>query len=741
MRAWFSIPALCLAGTLASASPWEDFVQRRSGADPRQAKWVLCVRNGEFSNAAAYADPLFQKMLTSGDFSLEVLNSAVAQDLWARRGWGAEPHWLLLSPAGEEAAAGPGQPRSEALRDAVHAAGRLLRFEARAEFLREHPDQGEALLEEANHVFQVLRVRVMYLDRAGKVRVPAWHPEPGARPPAFGLRISLGPGDQGEAMADELYADAADVLEKLMALPGWQREAVGFASHLAHWDAGQSTRMRRLCLQVARALEQRLKEDPDDADLANFWVEALDAAGQVPEDLGGLCVPVPGEPWPEAGMVGRLLEPFYRRKDWNGALKALGDLMPQVPPDPMTAHGWEAYRRLQGAVLAHRGLCLAALGSMDLAAGALASARRVGGGEVVRETLLSRGALFSGPGGDANTWRQLLSQTLAKDSEPPPMPPVDPPLRLVVAGMPKWFLPWTALRTAPDLAPWSPSELHWEVADPGTFQRLRARHGWGPEPRWALYRGEDLRATGTSCPNAQALAGILGGEGLTQLQRLQQVVEAQPDHIAARRERFELALGRMPDPRLEATMAEDAAQALVALEFDPKAAWKPDPEVWGAAAMQALPNLEPLVRAWPNRTYLWRAWLSWARFHPARPSVLALAQSVPFWSWSPQGDRNAWRAWLPYEVQRAIAEEMRRTGNFTAMRDWFQGVWEALDHRPLSQVYRGERTWVLERRREEETSVYLPLREALTALQCTEELAELDRVFGEMMGRPVNRRR
>jgi len=576
----------------------------------------------------------------------------------------------------------------------------------------------------------------MALDRAGKVRIPAWHPEPGAKPSPFGLRISLGPGSQGEAMADELYADVADVLEKVMALPGWQREAVGFASHLSHWDAGQSPRLRRLCLQAAQALEQRLREEPYDADLANFWVETLDAAGRVPEDLAGLCVPLPGEPWPEAGMVGRLVEPFYRHKDWNGALNALGDLMPQAPPEPMTASGWEAYLRLQGAVLSHRGLSLAAMGSMDLAANALTSARRLGGGEVVRETLLSRGALFSGPGGDANAWRQLLSQTLARDSERPPMPPVDPPLRLVVAGMPKWILQWTALRTALELAPWSPTELHWEAADPGTFKRLRAMHGWGPEPRWALYRGEILRASGAFCPTAQALATALEAEGLTMYQRLTQVVEAQPDHAAAHRERFELALARMPDQRLEPAMADDAAQALVPLEFDPKAAWKPDPEVWGAAAMRALPSLEQLVRAWPNRTYLWRAWLSWARFHPTRPSVLALAQSTAFWS--PRGD---WRAWLPYEVQRAIAEEMRRTGNFTAMRDWFRDIWDNLDHRPLSQVYRGERSWVLERRREEETSVYLPLREALAALQCTEELAELDRVFGEMMGRPVNRSR
>jgi hypothetical protein len=138
---------------------------------------------------------------------------------------------------------------------------------------------------------------------------------------------------------------------------------------------------------------------------------------------------------------------------------------------------------------------------------------------------------------------------------------------------------------------------------------------------------------------------------------------------------------------------------------------------------------------WTNRTYLWKAWISWSRFHPAQPSVLALAQSTTFWS--PRGD---WRSWLPYEVQRAVAAELKRQGDFATMREWFRAVWETLDQRPLRSLYRGEQTWILERRREEETAVFRPLRDALAALKCTQERAELERVFGEMMGRQVSGR-
>lgn len=738
MRCSLILPALVATGALFAASPWDDLVQRRRQGDPRQARWLLCVRPGDFPAATAYGDPVFRKLLTGGDFGMEVLNQAVVRDLWGRRGWGNEAHWVLLAPSGEEAASGVGPPKGEAVLDGIHAGGGQPRWEARDAFLRDHPDQGEAQLEAVHQAFQALRLRLHALARAGRVQVPAWHPQPGARPALFAARVSLGPGAQGEDMADELYAEVADAFDRLLALPGWEREAAGVATHLAHWDVGQSPRMRRLCAQAARDLERRLRQEPYDLELAQFWMEVCDAAGQVPETVGGLCLPVPGEPWPDPAMVGRLLEPHVRRRDWNGALKLLSDLVPQGPPDPVTPQGWDSHCRLLGAIHAQRALALAGLGTWDQAGTALSESRHWGGSQGVREALVTRGSLFTGPGGDPSAWRNLLAQALGRhEAEPPPMPAAEPPLRLVVVGMPRWILQWSGLRQAPELALWSPAELHWEVADRRLEEAHRTRYGWGPGPRWALFRGEELRTSGPACPDPKALAILLEGQGTPRLQLLQRVLEAQPDHHAAHRERFDLLLKRMPDRRLEPLLAQDAAQALVTLEFDPQAPWKPDPEVWGQAAQQALPQLEQALRAWPNRIHLWQAWISWARFHPSRPPVLHLLQGVAFWS--PRGD---WRAWLPYEVQRAVAGELRAQGNYPAMRDWFRSVWESLDRRPLNQLYRGERAWVLERRREEETAVFRPLRDALAALECTEELAELDRVFGEMMGRaPAPRRK
>ena len=736
MRHRLSVPALFLTASLALASPWEDLVQRRKGADPRLAKWTLCVRQGEFPTVEAYQDSVFQKLLSSGDFVLETLSSGAAQDLWSRKGWGPEPHWVLLSPAGEELGGGSGRPRCGEVLDRIHATGAMPRWEAREAFLKDHPEQGEARLEALNQAFQVLRARLQVMDREGKVRVPAWHADPAQRNAYVSPRISIAGGAQGESTADDLYREVADHLEQLMRLPGWEQEASSVASHLAYWDVGQSFRMKRLFSQAAGNLEEGLRQDPYDVDTANFWMEACDAAGMAKDNLAGLCLPVPGAPWPDPGLLSRFLEPSYRKKDWTSALKLLADLAPQSPPEPMSASGWDSYCRLQCAIQAQRALALAGLGSWDLAGTALLEARYWGGGGGVREALLARGSLFTGPGGDANSWRRLMAQSLGRDGEAPAMPAQDPTLRLVVGGMPKWILPWGNLRDAPELALWSPAELRWEVADREAHEKRRAQYGWGPGPRWALFRGEEVRASGVTCPDARALAATLDGEGTSMLQRLQMLLSTKPDHLAARRERYDLVAKRMPDRRLEPLMAEDAAWALITLEFDPQAAWKPDPSLWAEAAQKALPKLEESIRSWPNRSYLWRAWISWARFHPAQPSVLTLAQGVAFWS--PRWD---WRTALPFEVQREVAKELRRQRNFMVMRDWFRAVWETLDQRPLRMLHVGERSWVMERRREEETAVFQPLRDALAALGCVQEQTELERLFGEMTGRNGARRK
>jgi hypothetical protein len=303
-------------------------------------------------------------------------------------------------------------------------------------------------------------------------------------------------------------------------------------------------------------------------------------------------------------------------------------------------------------------------------------------------------------------------------------------------GRPPWLLAWTALRDAPELALWSPGELQWDVATPDAHAKARARFGWNGQPRWVLTRGGELLATGETRPKAKGLAGVLAGQGMPMLERFSRLLAQQPGHLAARRERFELLLKRMPEPRLEPLLAEDATRARLILPFGPGEGWKPDEAIWAGAAQAALPELEAGLRSWPGDAELWQAWISWSRFHPGRPGILELARSLPYWN--PNGD---WRTSLPYATQRAVAAELRRQGNFQLMRDWFQAAWDLLDHRPLKDLRPWEKSYLLERRREEDTAIFRPLRDALRALAMNEQLLELERTFGAMMGRETIRSR
>ena len=709
------------------AGPWEDFVQAHRKVATARGRWTLCVKANVLVPGELLNDREYQKLATGGDWGVEVLGAAQAQDLQSSQG----AQWALLAPSGDVAGTGPGRPQGAALLDAIHASGSRPRFEVREAFLKDHPGQGEARLEELGQELRLLRARVAGLDAQGKVRVPAWHPEAGT--PAGEDRITLA-GAEGDAKADELYQGVQEALLSLTQVPAWTREAQWVASRLALFGLGQSTSMKRLFGSLLPALEEEAAADPEDPGLIQLWVEVLDGATMSPEALSGRFLPVPGSVWPNAQILPSLLEPFRRRQDWEGELKLLSDLAPQAPPEPVTQRGWDEYCELQATLLASTTSALASRGSWEQARASLDEALKWGGGRSVQAALLRRGTLA--PGADTAAWRGLFTQLAQRNTARPPAPPLPPPLRLTLMGRPAWLMAWAALRDAPDLASWSPAELRWEIANTEAHTKARARYGWSAHPRWVLTQGDDLLATGEIRPEAKGLAAILAGHGMPMLDRMALALAQNPGHLGLRRARFDLLLRRMPDPRLEPLLAEDATRARLVLPFTPKEDWKPDEALWGGAAQAVLPELENQLRSWPADAELWRTWIAWSRFHPGRPFLLDLARSLPFWN--PAGD---WRTLLPYDVQRAVAAELSRQGNFQIMRDWFQASWDLMDHRPLKDLRPWERQYYTDLRREEDTAVFRPLRDALKALGMNEQLLDLERTFGAMMGRDTTRSR
>lgn len=706
---------LVLTTSVACAGPWEDFVQTRRQRQ-EAARWILVVPANQLNAMELLKDPSYQKLAAGPDWGVEFLSPPVAQDLKAQ---GRD--WALFDPHNQLAGTGAGHPTGDQLLGAIHSAGQQARFERLAAFLRDHPNQGEARQEAANLELRRLRAQIL-----------AQPPVAGAEP-RFDGRLALH-GADAEARADELFAPAVEALRALTQVPSWGREAHWLASRMAGQDLGQSPHARRWFAELAEDLEARVAADPDDAALVRAWVEALDAARRLPETMSGRIQPVPGEPWPEASLMPSLLEPYLRRRAFQTAEQLLRDLTPAGPPQPLTPHGWEEYCDLRAAVSAQRAALYLAQGAQGEVQASIDDAMAWGGARQVVAALMRRG--LTDPRSDTTYLRQLWAQASTRKSTRPAMPAQPAPLRLVLYGHPSWLLAWTALHTSAELAPWAPGELRWEFGGKDAAAKERQKHQWDAHPRWALYRGDDLLAQGQTCPGPVALAGVLAAHGTPMLERLAQVLAQHPDHLAARRARFDLLLKRMPDKRLEPLLAEDAARLQLHLPFGPDEAWHPDPDLWSGAAGPVLAELETQLRSWPGFADLWEAWVSWARFHPARPSIVHLAKDLPYWH--PEGD---WRAGLPYVVHRAVAAELKRQGQFLQMRDWFQSAWDQLDRRPMKDLRPWERSWASERRTEEETAIYQPLREALRALGMNDQLLELQRQFSAMMEGGTHRSR
>jgi hypothetical protein len=258
-------------------------------------------------------------------------------------------------------------------------------------------------------------------------------------------------------------------------------------------------------------------------------------------------------------------------------------------------------------------------------------------------------------------------------------------------------------------------------------------------PRWALLRGETLLASGTQCPAAEDLASLLSREAPSRLQFLDRFLEQHPAHQQAHAARLKLLMTRMPEPRLEPRLAADARATCLPsvvmmgaeyLDFGPDAPWKPDEALWQWSAQQVLPQVEAQLRSWPSHAGLWRSWLAWARFHPAHPSPVALADTLPLW-----GDRDAWVGPLPMEVHLAVAAELRRTRAYPQLAAWMEAAWAHVGKEAGTEVEAGEwedRKTLLERLR---PAVVDPLVESLRLLQRTEEARQVELTYRRMITR------
>jgi len=352
------------------------------------------------------------------------------------------------------------------------------------------------------------------------------------------------------------------------------------------------------------------------------------------------------------------------KSDWRGLEVFLTALPTAIPGAACTPYDWKDYVERQ--IYVHL-LATVALGKQGLWKDAEIAAHDLWfwSGEAWPRMVAGLREAFAGdrlPPSD--TLRSLLQ---LQPGEPWPVPPAEPPLRMIrseAAGA-----GWDRLMNDDGFAVWGPDELLWATATPEEAAFMVERGA-----RLALFRGPGQPLTswaGLGKPGT--IVSALEALDTPRLAWLDAFIERDPTHLDARRKRYLTLLERRPIPRLEANLALDAAATLLpapaTLGGSP-----PTPALWSEPLVRAMPDLEAALKRWPSTPWLWRTWVSWAPLHPAHPSPQAFVLSIPV----PE-PRSRWLCALPVEIHAAVKAELIAGRRQDEIRDWFKEAWSGLD--------------------------------------------------------------
>ena len=672
----------CAPCAYAQAS-WPAYLQEWKDSKATRRPWTLRVRQGDQKETWWRRDDALALLVADKELNIESLEKEKAATLWQLKDWGTSPHWLLIGRTGEKLFEGEGTPKGEEILAAIHAGGEKTSWEQRETFLRNNPENGEAL--EARLSTSLLlagyRYRVLI---ASNQATPFRLGSPG--------KILLGSNEASPA-ADLVFSETSETLERLLALPdGWRLSASTvflFGLALRSFDAGASPRLSGLLHRMrAAALDQWSRNPQRSATLdpqtlygaSALWASCEWILGKGTISTLPRLTVSPGRIYPQSDL---LLFVANEIRDPETLLEFLASVPTDPPEGTVSPAQWQTFMERQACLTGLYTLAYAQLARWDQAQIALQECRRWAGNRWKGLTLVDsfekefeKGAArqqtpASGkeeiPQGPPKEFMSILRGNPEPDLKQP-RPPQE--IRMVLWGKPNWSMDWRKLGASGPIGAWNSDELTWRPANKDD-EAVMSNLGWS-QPRWAAFQGpSSILASGSTLPDPRFLALQLAAGGQPRLLRLNTFIRQNPEHEGARQDRFDLVRKRMPNPALEPLLAEDASRAWIRLDFNREAQWLSDPAPFEAQAIKLMPEVEAAIRRWPSSRQLWSLWLSWLPFggSPLSPHAFALSVAVP----RPQ---NEWLADLPKELHVAVAEELRRKARFSQMRAWFQVAWD-----------------------------------------------------------------
>jgi hypothetical protein len=593
------------------------------------------------------------KPLLDYDLNLVDLNDRARGRWGGEAAWGNGPRWGLGSPEGKLIQTWDREPTPQEVLSLMRSAG-WTPFQERLEaFLREHPDQGEAQL-------ALLRAMVPMLLRSLK-EVPGGAGAAAASDGTPATQWTVDPA---------LRAAFTDRLRKLMAVPGWVRQpGLRFVLNalLDNDDLAAAVLDADLRRDLREEAEEALRHTPSDPQLWALYAN-LCGPGDAPAAkalLMGLAAP-PGEAWPPAAAAVPMGGILGAAKDWSG-LEALASwaagqvgltpgargsgLFARNPAGSWTALGlwaaWEqgrhdeVFRSLEAQLKEPSPGLMQALGRIR--------------GSATEEERTRLADLFRGARG---AFREAF-----RPAEPPP------PLRLAKVGEPAWAAAFGKLSQAPAFDAWGGDELAWGGVDGDAAKALARTLG---AAGWAALRGNEVLASGRDLPPPQALADQLRALAPPRLEAFGTFVKQHPEQEEARRARLGLLRSRMPHPRLEMQLLEEAKTLRSA--FGAGEDWTPTPDLWRAPAKRLVPELELQLRRWPSEGATWEAWVEWSTLLQAPPDPSDLLKRLPIFRMREWMGVDAGP--LPLEVASRVARKLKALGRWKDLEAWCRTFWD-----------------------------------------------------------------
>ncbi|HJU82770.1 MAG TPA: hypothetical protein VJ600_01030 [Holophagaceae bacterium] len=693
----------------------------------------------------------FVRLRVSGELGFFELDEAGMKAVRAHLGTGPEPRWILVSPKEEILGNGTDAPTPDKFRSLMEATGWRSRWDQRADFLQAHPGSGDAWSDE-------LREQARFVGRQAMLGLQIQAEQKTGDPD----RVDLGSFDQDQVPTDPTQDEArwgpmARALHGLMEVDGWTEwgglgsAALGLRIGGARGSGVLKPEFERLRQEV----ESALRRSPSSDSLWLAWSTAS-ALGEVgdPQALLASMEPAPGQPWPPLAASDALGDALTAREDWAGLEHLAAQAMARaLTPEVMAGQDARDFLiEVLGAWAPLRMRALMRLDRIEDASGLVSEARSLAGrrwpflSRALRAEAIAVLADYRDPQakpegkGAGPALPPALAELLDRSPVPdPPKPTLPPPLNLALVGQPDWAKAFQSLRTSAALDPWEPAEeLGWTALDARRATALRARMGWGSEPRWVLLRGEELLESGTTLPEPRALADRLRAHGLPHLEQLDAFLRRHPDHEEARLARLEMLAARMPNQRLEARLLEDARTTLAPFPSNDlvallgSGAWKPVKELWEPAALKVLPALEARLQSWPEDAEAWLAFVDWSALGPRRESPAALLATLPVWKTRARGGAGP----LPDEVGMAVALRLQALGRWEPLAAWGRTFWEGgLRAQAKADARSGRRPGaVLARWGDLEKRLVLPYRQALQELDRVAELRALEEDLREIKG-------